>query len=466
MSYETQTWVAQEDGLSSLFSSRYPNGDRNYPSTGSDALRFFEIEAGHGGMFAVKSDGTYAFGSRSVPHSQHFMLGDRLWLNGVETVANESALNDGDATDDASSAFRLSDGFAARGEKSGRGDFAFESRSDNQWIGSPYPVAAASTPDARTTGKIIFSYKMRHMGTLESMRLSYYGAATTPENFVVSDTGTFEYGETFTGVKSGGGAFTGKIIAVNTVNSSIMFIPDGSYNSTDNFNGVGAVIVGDVSGASATMIAAGYTIPLANKPIRASTNNSAFPSSLPTIGLDFITTSGAQFAHKLREYPDVLDDQRPQATINQSGNQWEDWEYQIDYSGSTFKTKTYRNGQVYEYTHTNENDFDLENITTQIGIIQFAYDWGGSTNPSLIRARVKNTLLDYDLAGVSIGDAPVLSDCTELNRCGVLNWGENTAYCVMNYGEIPTGENCYLFVRNDEGVYINPTAGLNIGVAE
>jgi len=455
-------------GLLPLASSLYPRGDEDIISGGSSALRYFAIggEVGHGDVIIVKTDGTYDFGTRIKSSAEIITVGDRAWVDGSEFETVESSLSDGAAMNSSggadSNVFRLCEGFAARGEKAGRGDWAWESRTESQTIGSPFGVAASATPDLRTTGKIAVSFSMRHMGSLNSMRLAYYTASTNPQNLIGSDTSTFEYGETITGTKSGGGAFTGTLIAVNTSNSSVMFIPNGSYNSTDNN---GATFTGDISGASVTLGAAGYTIPLANKPIRMSTNNSEFPDSSDEVGLDFITTSDAQFAHKLRGFPDVLEDERPQATINQSGNEWESWLYIIDYSGSEFVSKTYRNGELYEYTFPNASDLDLEKILHQLAVIQFAYDWGGSTNPTLIRARMKNFCLDYNVSGATIGDAAALEDCTQVGHCGVVQTQTNQLSLIRNYGDIETGSQCYLFVRGTSGEYVNSNSGLPIGEA-
>ncbi|WP_230681995.1 hypothetical protein, partial [Streptococcus pneumoniae] len=96
-------------------------------------------------------------------------------------------------------------------------------------------------------------------------------------------------------------------------------------------------------------------------------------------------TSAGQFALKFRENPDVLEDYRSNGNISPDSNQWENWRYYVDYSGSEFVTKTYRNSSFVEITHPNTQGFDLSQIDKQLAVILFGYDWGGSTNPSLIR---------------------------------------------------------------------------------
>jgi hypothetical protein len=350
--------------------------------------------------------------------------------------------------------------------KAGRGGFAYESRSDSQFIGQPFGVAAAASPDARTTAKMFFSCSTRHMADLKDMRLASYGAFTNDTALIPSDTATFAYGEQIAGTKSGGGAFTGRLIAIDTTNKVLMFTVDGSYSSNDNFNGTtGATFTGVTSGGAVTMNGVVYTIPNANKPIRASTNNSAFPSVVGVVGLDFITTSAGQFALKFRENPDVLEDYRSNGNISPDSNQWENWRYYVDYSGSEFVTKTYRNSSFVEITHPNTQGFDLSQIDKQLAVILFGYDWGGSTNPSFNRARVQDVVLDYDLAGAFVANSATLASATILAACGVDSWASASANIRLNFGEIPAGEHSYLFLTDSDGDVINSTAGLSLGVA-
>lgn len=455
------------DGLEPRYTGLYPDGNR--PEAPESPLSFTGTPS-QLSLITVTTDGTYNFGSRTNQKTKVFSAGNRYWIDGVEQSLAEASMADNEliGTGQAiqSSAFRVCDGAIARGaDKAGRGGFAYESRSDSQFIGQPYGVNAASSPDARTTAKLFFSCATRHMGALKSMRLASYGAFTNDTSLIPSDTSTFAYGEQITGTKSGGGAFTGRLIAIDTVNKVLMFTVDGSYNSTDNFNGTtGATFTGATSGGSVTMDGSVYTIPNANKPIRASTNNSSFPSVAGVVGLDFITTSAGQFALKLRENPNVLEDYRSNGNISPDSNQWETWRYYVDYSGAEFITKTYRDSAFAAVTHPNTQAFDLSEIDKQMAVILFGYDWGGSTNPNLIRARVKDVVLDYDLAGAFIANAATHTSATIFASCGVDSWSTASASIRLNYGQIPEGQQAYLYLTNSTGEVIN-LSGLSLGEA-
>lgn len=429
-------------------------------SSGGDAALGWEGDPGQLGIITVTTDTTFNFGTRSEASQSWWQVGDRGWDKDGEVTMLEASVIEGATLSDATNvtAFDTCISMKARkGAAAGlRSDFAYESSGDGEVAGRISTIPASH---ATTTRKAFWGFTGRWNDDLNFIATSSYSSITG--TFSDGDNTNFIAGEAFTGVKSGSGAFSGYIIKADTVNEAVSFYTEDSYNSGDNN---GAVITGDISGATATFDGVTYLRPASMKITRSDTDEGATPTS-PEIALAFTQVATNQLIVQTRTSTFGTDDDRPAALRINSSN-WEDWNFQADFSGSTFEAQSNRNGTTFDHTYTNPDTLDFSNVAFDFRAILIATDWAGSTNQfGHLYGRFKDPHADYELNRVMVGDNVALSSCSHLSVCRSESWSSTSTDARLNYGEIPSGTESFIFVFNGSGVCVNPSTGRSLGDA-
>lgn len=412
------------------------------------------------GTISIGTDGTYDFGTRSNQSQIWWQVGDRAWDKNGEVALAEADTVEGEVLSagvNATAFTTCTDITARRGNKAGlRSNFAYEGSQNGHEIGR-FVASPINTPT--TTRKAFFGFTGRWTDYLNRVATSSYSSLTG--NFDDGDNTQFIKGETFTGVKSGSGAFTGHIIKEDTANGVITFYTADSYNSTDNN---GATITGDVSGAQATFDGVVYLRPAALKIARCDTHTGATPTS-PEVAIGFTQVQSRQLILQTRTSTTGTDDYRPNS-IQVGGSGWENWNFQADWSGSNLLAYIQRDGDVYTDTLANPNALDLSNVPYELNHTLLCTDFAGSTNPyGHLFAVMKDPHCDYELNRVVLGDNATFANCSNTAVCRSESWNTTSTTVRLNFGEIPSSTETFAFVFDGSGTCLNPTSGLSIGNA-
>lgn len=417
------------------------------------------------GVITISTDGTYNFGARSIPSQQWWQVGDRAWDKNGEVTLLEASRVDGDVMQAGigADAFDVvTDITARKGAKAGlRSGFAYESSKFGEELGR-FSVSPAFTPTV--TRKAFWGYTGRWTDNMKKLFASSHSSISGA--FIDGDSAEFVAGETFSGIKSpasGSDTFTGYIVKDDTANSIVAFRVDDAYSYTSTQNN-GAVIVGDVSGATATFDGVVFELPSSMKMTRSDTAPAVTPTS-PEVALAYTHSSVPQLILQARTSDYGTDDDRP-SPAGMTDSDWEDWSWQVDYSGLEFTGQTIRSGTATNNTYSNPNGVDFSNVHYEMHHVLMFCDWaGGSNNYGHFFARMKDPHMDYELNRVVLGDSASLSSCTVTSVCRSETWLATSTGARLNYGEIPSGTETFAFVFNEDGVCVNPIAGLSIGDA-
>lgn len=442
---------------------RYKQGDKpNAASGGTPALAWSAPQGlSDGNTITIMTDGTYPLGTRTNPTQKFFLVGAEAWDEGTPiNMSTELAALDGDSIT-SSNAFHSMNMVAATGARAGRVDFAYESRLDGQVFGGPTAAAPSSSPDLATTKKNLFYQTTRfNVDLTYAVTASYTGLSGS---FTEGDLNAFTKGEAVTVTKSGGGTVTGSVIAVDGGSSRITFeLNSGqSYNSTDNN---GATIIGDVSGASATLDGVTYIRPDATKLLRAGSNNGATPTN-SDVEYNLIVTAAGQHALDFTTQAGGRDDERPSANPQVSTN-FQSRMWLVDASTSDLTFSSFLGGNRTDYTHTNSATYNLSNVVKQLAAIDIGVEWPGTNNPSgHYRSRTNAVVLDYEYNCIILANNETFSSATEFSMCRNVTWSNSSSQVMLNYGEIPIGDSVYAFIMNGSGDIVNSSAGVLLGVA-
>ena len=433
--------------------------------SGGDAAFGWVGSTDHLGDITITTDTTYDFGTRAEDSQQWWQVGDRAWDKNGEVILLEASRSDGDVMNagvNADAFNTMTNVTARRGAKAGlRSDFAYESNEEGKDVGQ---FASMANSTATVNRLASWGFTGRWTENLKIIRTAPYSANSG--TFADGDNTNFILGETFSGFKSDTvTAITGNIIKHDAVNSVIVFTIAGSYNSSDNN---GATITGDVSGATATLAnsgAANYSGPSSMKLTRSSTDPAVTPTS-PETALALTHVATGQHIVEMRNSVIGSDDERPSDHYI-SGSDWESWEWDADWTATnSYKIRSIKAGDVFEYTHTNPNVIDLSNVAYEFIQNLFAFDWAGGTNTlGHIYAVMKDPWSDTEVAKVILGNNAVFANCTKTSVFRSNSWSPTAVNTKINWSEFTQGEEGFLFIKTNAGLIVNATAGRSMGVA-
>ena len=417
------------------------------------------------GTITISTDGTYDFGTRSIPSQQWWQVGSRAWDKTGEVTLLEASRFDGDVMTAGvnADAFDVITNITARtGAKAGlRSGFAYESSLAGEEIGR-FSVSPELTPTL--TRKAFWGFTARWTDDVRKVFSSSYSSNTGL--FSDGDNSEFVHGERFSGVKSaasGSTPFTGYIVKHDTGNGLVAFRVDDaySYGTTDNN---GAVITGDTSGATATFDGVIMEFNAAMKMTRSDTTPAVTPTS-PEVALAFVHSGIPQFVLQERTSSTGTDDDRF-SNVAMDSSEWEDWSWQADYSGASFVGESIRAGNATSETYSNPNGVDFSQVPYEMHHVLLCADWAGGSNAyGHLFARMKDPHMDYELNRVILGDSAILASCSATSVCRSESWTTTSTTERLNYGEIPSSTETFAFIFNGSGVCINATNGLSIGNA-
>ena len=433
--------------------------------SGGDAAFGWAGSTAQLGDITVTTDTTYDFGTRAEASQQWWQVGDLAWDKNGEVILLEASRSDGDVMNagvNADAFERMTNVTARRGSKAGlRSGLAYESNQNGKDIGR-FASMANSTATANRLAS--WGFTGRWTETLGIIRTSPYSANSG--TFDDGDNTNFILGETFSGFKSDTvTAITGNIIKHDAVNSVIVFTIVGNYSSTDNN---GATITGDVSGATATFTntgAANYSSPSPMKLTRSSTDPGVTPTS-PATALALTHGERGQHIVEIRNSVIGSDDERPSDHAGE-GSDWENWTWEADWTATnSYKIRSIKAGDVFEYTHTNPSGIDLSNVEYEFIHELFAFDWAGSTNTlGHIYSVMKDPWSDTEVAKVILGNNAVFANCTKTSVFRSNSWSPTAVNTKINWSEFTQGEEGFLFIKTNAGLIVNATAGRSMGVA-
>jgi hypothetical protein len=267
------------DGLEPRYTGDYPNGDRNLPSSGSDALRVFLLDGdlNQGSRIAIKTDGTYSFGTKDVRFNSLSVIGNEArendqvnsWFSGIADSAylSGNTISNTLSSNDAQSMFygaigvkKVANGRPNSVNKMLRGYGFDEFRSGSEGGYVNWPNVYQDGGRQGELGDLFYAswVKYNYSNVHETNKTSYTGLSgtfQTGENALPLPNNANEFiaiGERTTFNSPIKGSVLGYMRYVDTVNSVAYFELDqpNSWVTGDYLN---ATATGNVSGAVLTL---------------------------------------------------------------------------------------------------------------------------------------------------------------------------------------------------------------------
>lgn len=384
----------------------------------------------HGNIVTL-NDPQNRLGTRTNTKFRHWQQGSEIFLNGVESTAE-----DGASVPDTTEVW---DSYYPGGTTIVT-DNLRHARIDQQYrgLGKGACITAKAFDGIGAEAKLYFAKWVRAgSDPFRMYTLGYTGL-----------TGTFQTnarrtrGETVTISLVGGGTKTGWVTMVSNGYLSIE-ITGGSGGSAVID---GATVTGDASGATLTIDASIYGAVGSTKICRIRQDNSSGPYT-------YVTTSNARFNGLIAVdgfdgiggNVDLVNDDSVYR-YGQDPGVWHLYELEIDFSGATGVVRErIDNGLVAEYAGlskdylTSEKGFYLANV---------GLDMSNSAAPDEYTGLNEDwgeIVADNDLKRLVIGDAPVLADCTQIEIQNHTSWAAGAVGFKVNQGGFDSLSGKYLF---------------------
>lgn len=414
----------------------YADRNPDAPLSGGDAaLGWVATALATESTVIISTDGTYAFGAKPQAAPELFWKGSNVWENGVLSAAEQGLAEDspvpvdglwdrqgGDVTIDKSSLRNSEIDQQYVGRKGG-------------WVGWPMAVGG---DDTRYADKLYVAYNAKISSDINSFRRCAYNSLSGLFNEGLTE---FDRGED---ISFSGYAGNGKIIYVDTANLQVHIeVPAGSNQSGLNGN----TITGLSSGATLVLdTATDYQAPGGTKTIRIWEN----PST---------TSTTTAFGNYLGIYTgDSFDGantriDRQQATGASKGDvdQWDLWEYTVDYSGAT-GTGTVKTNNAGATTFAGLNLANkspthgptASNIGNDIPV-------DGMSNTEIY---FEGCYQDTTFQRVVIGDASTFAACTKFEHQRLTAWSGSSIECRLYHGDLADG---WLYVVGADNLPVTST---------